>query len=94
MWANVEHSGNVVELRGSSIPLSTDFAERVYHSSLTQWAQHLHASNDNQEQEMRTVANENEITINGSTENKVSTIKGNGKPTILIPPSTVDYILA
>ena len=34
----------LVFFRGSSIPLSTDFAREFCHSSLTKWAQHLHAS--------------------------------------------------
>ena len=91
MWANVEHRGNVVELRVSSIPLSTDFAESVLpHISNQMGLAPSRFRNDNQEQTMRTVANENKI-VNGSTndpnpeftgciENKVSTVqKGTGE---------------
>ena len=38
----VEHDPFVF-FRGSNIPLSTDFTERVLHSSLTQWAPDLPA---------------------------------------------------
>ena len=67
MWANVEHRGNVVELRGSSIPLSTDFTERIWPLISNQIGlAHSRFRNDDQEQ-TSTVANENEILTNGST---------------------------
>ena len=69
MWANVEHRGNVVELRGSSIPLSTDFAERVLPLISNQMGPApSRFRNDDQEQIMRTVANEND-NANSNTNN-------------------------
>ena len=68
MWTNFEHRGNVVELGGSSIPLSTNFAERVLPLISNQMG--LVPSrfrNDDQQQTTFTVANENEFSTNGST---------------------------
>ena len=62
----VEHDP-IVFFRGSSIPLSTDFAERVLRLITNQMGPApSRFRNDNQEQETRTIANENE-NASGST---------------------------
>ena len=90
-----------VFFRGSSIPLSTDFVERVLPLISNQMGTApSRFRNDDQEQIMRTVADENEIVnkgstndpnpkFTGSTENKVSTIREEG-PTNKISP---DYYI-
>ena len=55
--------------RGSSIPLSTDFAERVLPLISNQMGPApSRFRHNNQERTTRTLANENEISINGSTD--------------------------
>ena len=62
----VDHD-SFVSFRGSSIPLSTDFTERIWPLISNQIGlAHSRFRNDDQEQ-TSTVANENEILTNGST---------------------------
>ena len=96
----VEHDPFVF-FRGSSIPLSTDFAERVLPLiSNPMGPAPSRFRNDNQEQVMRTVANTNGIEngstkdpnpkLIGSIESKVSTnIKGEGHTNLTTPLPTI-----